>query len=187
MKRFILTLLLFVFAPPAWGEVIINVETRHYGVVGRTKQDIMRSMQHQSPFKKGNSFVPAYTGTDMRYQYVLKQKGNRCSVKDATVLLNLTYMYPKLAQHQSSEIRWWWRDLIKAYTIHEEIHGDISIRWAHELDRELKSIKDLNCSSANQVIQERAKRIYDKLRDEQETYDKITNHGQQQYKYKGPE
>lgn len=187
MRHILLIIFFLLSTSPSWAEVVLTVTTEHYSVLGTTKTTIMRHMQRRSPYKQGQSFVPAYTGTDMSYRYVMIQKGDRCSMQEVKVFLNLTYMYPKLAQHQSSSIRWWWRDIIKEYTIHEEIHGAISTRWAHELDRELRSLKDLPCSSAKEIVETRAKTIYDKMRDEQESYDRITNHGQQQYKYKGPD
>jgi predicted secreted Zn-dependent protease len=186
MKRLILTALILVLAIPAHAEVFLNVITKEYGVTGNSKQDIMRSMQRRAPYKKGKSFVPAYTGTDMKFSYTLMQSGKSCSVKEVKVYLNLTYMYPRLAQHQSSTIRWWWRDIIKKYKIHEEIHGEISTRWAYQLDRELRSLKNMNCPSAQQIVKTRAKHIYAKMRNEQETYDKITQHGIKQHKYQGP-
>lgn len=179
--------LFLLLSSPANAEVILNVVTQHYSLIGTTKQDIMRNMQRHSPYKQGSSFVPAYTGTEMKFSYTLEQRGSLCSVKDPKVFLNLTYMYPKLAQHQTSGIRWWWRDIIKAYTIHEEIHGDISIRWAHELDRVLRSIKDIACPSAQEVIKTKAEQVYTSMRNEQEAYDEVTRHGLQQHKYHGPE
>lgn len=185
--RFLPLLLLILLAVPAKAEVILNVETKHYSLTGTTKQEIMRNMQRHSPYKKGTSFVPAYTGTDMKFRYTLEKRGDRCSMKEATVHLDLTYMYPRLAQHQSSAIRWWWRDIIKAYTFHEEIHGDIAIRWAHELDRVLRSLKNLPCSSAQDIVKAKARQVYEAMRDEQEAYDSITQHGLQQHKYRGPQ
>lgn len=179
--------LIFLLPPPAYAEVILNVVTQHYSLIGTTKQDIMRNMQRHSPYKQGSSFVPAYTGTEMKFNYTLEQRGGLCSVKNPKVTLNLTYMYPKLAQHQTSDIRWWWRDIIKAYTIHEEIHGSISIRWAHELERVLRSIQDIQCASAQDVVKTKAKQVYDAMRNEQEAYDEVTRHGLQQHKYHGPE
>lgn len=187
MRYYLLAAFLFLFVTPAQGEVILNVKTEHYAVPGKTKNDILRNMQQRSHFKIGTSFVPAYTETDIRIQYSLEQRGSRCSTKDVKVILNLTYTYPQLAQYQpSAKIRFWWRDIIKAYTIHEEIHGDISTRWAHELDRELRSLRSLNCSSANEIIQAKYKAIMDNMRDEQEAYDEITQHGNMQHRYKGP-
>lgn len=186
MKSMLITALFFLMALPVAAEVTTTTETDHYNVIGTTKQEIMRHMQRQSPYKKGNSFVPAYTGTNMKFRYVMEERGSRCSVKEVKVILNLTYMYPKLAQHQSSSIRWWWRDIIKAYTIHEEIHGAISTRWAHELDREIRSLKDMPCASAKKIVEAKAKTVFTKMRNEQEAYDKLTNHGLQQHKYKGP-
>jgi len=186
MRRLLPFCLILLLASPAQAEVIINVVTNYYSLIGTTKHDIMRNMHRHSPYKMGLSFVPAYTGTDMKFSYSLEQRGGLCSVKDPKVTLNLTYMYPKLAQLQSSEIRWWWRDIIKDYTTHEEIHGSISTRWAYELDRVLRSLQDIQCASAQDVVKAKAKQVYDALRDEQEAYDEITQHGIRQYNYHGP-
>ncbi|QGY40906.1 DUF922 domain-containing protein [Pseudodesulfovibrio cashew] len=185
MKRISILLLLILFATPAFAEVVEEEIKDYYSIAGVTRTEILRNLQRRAPYKQAGSFVPAFTQTDLKYQIRLKQQGGRCGVDKVTVFLNLTYKYPRLAQHQSTNTRLWWRDIIKHYTIHEEIHGAISRKWAKELDRTLLSLTDLNCETAWQTIKARASYINRQLQKEQQEYDRITEHGQKQYRYKG--
>lgn len=187
MKYIITLILSFSLSLPAQAEVIIIEQEEYYSVNGIGKREILQDMERRAPFKMGNDTYPAYTQTDIKYNYSWENRAGTCNVTDVKVYLNLTYVYPKLVRLQSGSIKWWWKDTMKKYVIHEKIHGDISKRWAHKLDRELRALKELNCGTAKQTIATRAQYIVRKMREKQEEYDRITQHGRLQHKYQGPQ
>lgn len=184
MKRLIISIIFCLLSSPAFAEVILTEQTEYYPVMGQTKNEIIKSMKRRSPYKKGNDYFPAYTQTDIKYEYAWANEGGRCAVYKVKVYLNLTYVYPKLVGSHASNVRWWWRDLMKKYIIHEELHGDISKRSAYNLDRELRSLKSIKCSTAKQTIASRAQYIVRQMKKNQKEYDRITEHGKYQNRYK---
>lgn len=187
MKRTLLTILILLLASPAFAKVTVTVKKEYYSIPGRGKAQISQEMQRRAPYRMGNKYVPAYMKPNLRFKYSLKKKNGRCSTDNVQVYLIVMYKYPRLAQHQSSsKVRFWWKDIMKHYTIHEEIHGSIAIRWAHAIDRELRGLTDMNCDTAKQTIADRANYMVRLMNEEQEEYDRITKHGMQQHKYHGP-
>jgi len=187
MKHILIIISTMLLSIPAWAEVIIIEQDDFYSVNGVGKREILQDMERRAPYKKGNDTYPAYTQTDIKYNYSWENRAGRCNVTDVKVYLTLTYVYPKLVRLQSGSVKWWWKDTMKKYVTHEQIHGDISKRWAHELDRELRALKDLNCGTAKQTIATRAQYIIRQMRKKQEEYDRVTKHGRLQHKYQGPQ
>ena len=185
-QRLLLVVVILLFATPAIAKVLLTEKVEYYSVSGTGKKEITSNLKKHSPHKKGKDYFPAYTQTDIKYEYSWGKKGNRCIVKKVTVRLTLTYVYPRLTSAQSSTVQKWWDDKIKRFVVHENIHGDISKRSAYELDRKLRGLKDLNCKSAKSVIGARAKYIIRQMKKEQKEYDRITQHGIKQHKYRPP-
>lgn len=178
--------LIALTAAPALAEVLLTEKVEYYTVSGTGKKQITASLKKHAPHKKGKDYFPAYTQTDIKYNYTWGKVSGRCAVKKVTVKLNLTYVYPRLTTPQTGPVQKWWDDKIKRFVIHENIHGDISKRSAYELDRKLRKLRNLNCSSAKSVIASKAKYIVNQMKREQKEYDRITKHGINQHKYRPP-
>ncbi|WP_157871220.1 DUF922 domain-containing Zn-dependent protease [Pseudodesulfovibrio piezophilus] len=164
----------------------MSEKTEYYPVHGTGKKAITQSLRKNSPHKKGQNYYPAYTQTDIKYQYTWGNRAGRCSVVKVKVFLTLTYVYPQLSLSQSSQTQTWWNEKVRKFEIHEKIHGNISKRAAHELDRKLRALKGINCSNAKQIITNRARFIIRQMKNSQAEYDRITRHGLEQHKYHGP-
>lgn len=177
---------IILFSTPAIAEVLLTEKIDYYPISGIGKKEITEALKKKAPYRKGKDYYPAYTQTDIKYEYTWGKRAGRCAVKKVKVMLTLTYVYPRLTSAQSRTVQRWWDDKIKRFVVHEGIHGDISKRSAHELDRKLRSLNDLSCSNAKQVIASRAKYIIRQMKKEQAEYDRITGHGLQQHKYRGP-
>lgn len=177
---------LLLLSAPVFAEVVLKEKVDYYPVNGTGKKEIIKNLKKDSPYKKGKDYYPAFTQTDIRYKYSWAQKNGRCQVTQVKVFLTLTYVYPRLARAQSNSVQQWWEKKIARFVIHENIHGDISKRSAYELDRKLRGMKDINCSNAKSVISARAKYIVRQMKKEQAEYDRITNHGIEQHKYRPP-
>lgn len=186
VKLFAIAFFLFFVAAPAFGEVLLTEKVKYYSVGGYGKSEITKNLKKYAPHKKGNDSYPAYTQTDLKYEYSWGKRGSRCTITKVKIYLDLTYVYPKLTQPQSKRTQKWWDEKIRKFEIHEKIHGSISKRSAHELDRKMRSLTDINCSNAKQTIASRAKFILRQMKKAQKDYDRITEHGIKQHKYRGP-
>lgn len=171
---------------PSQAEVRLTEKTQYYSVTGKSKQEISKSIKRNAPHRKGKEYYPAYTQTDIKYTYSWSSLKGRCAVKKIIVFLTLTYVYPRLVDQPSPAVQRWWDDKIKRFIIHEKIHGDISKRAAYELDRTIRSLQNLDCKNAKNIISAKAKSIVKQMKQKQIEYDKITNHGRKQYKYRPP-
>lgn len=186
LPSFILTLLLCtVIASPALAEVILTERNEYYPVSGIGKRAILEDMKLKAPEIKGDDVYPAYTRTDIKYKYTWGRKNGRCDIIKVEVLLSLTYLYPRLAQTQTASVQKWWDDRMAKFVHHEQIHGDISKRAAYELDRKLRSLKNMNCDTAKRTIKKRGDFILQQLKKNQKEYDRITQHGRKQERWHG--
>jgi len=184
MKRLLIITAIILLAIPCRAEVILTTSTEYYPVDGIGKNEILKNLKKEAPQKKGKEYFPAYTQTGIKYEYSWGKRKGRCDVTKATVYLNLTYVYPRLARTQDKRTRTWWEETLKKYEIHEKIHGKISRRSANELDKKLNSLKNLDCNRAKETISARAKYIIRQMRKRQEEYDRVTKHGRKQEKYR---
>jgi len=98
---------------------------------------------------------------------------------------HITYMYPRLANSTGKITHKWWDDQLVKLAIHEKIHGRIAKESARELEGELLKLKDLTCSNVKNAVSNRANFIFRKHKRRQEDYDRLTEHGLKQERYKG--
>lgn len=176
--------LLFLAAPSA-ADTIQTVSTQYYTVKGTNPIAIATDLKKNSPLNKGWNKYSANTRTDIKYSYKWERRGNRCTMKEVKVFLHLTYLYPKLARSVDRRTRNWWKEIVAKLEEHERIHGDISIKAAHELNDALESIQSENCINFKAIVKNRVNRIMKKLKQDQIAYDKLTEHGIKQERNHG--
>jgi len=174
---FVLLLLLLPALAPA--EVTVSTSEDHYIVEGSTRAQISRFYQQRE------SKNAATTRSSFKYSYTWRQKGSMCTVSDVKVHLHLLYTYPRLADSTGQHTAQWWNETLKKLTIHEHIHGDIARDAAKELERELLRIRDVPCSDIKDKVRYRADRVFQDHQRRQEDYDRLTEHGLQQERYRG--
>lgn len=186
MKRLsaaILTLL--VLAAPAAADVVRTESTEYYAVQGTTPAAIYAYLKLHSPLNEGSDSYHANTRTDIKYSYKWARRGNQCTMREVKVILHLTYLYPRLARSVDGETRKWWREYLGKLEEHERIHGEISIKAAHDLNDELETIRTENCTNFKAIVKSRANRIMGRMRRDQAAYDKLTEHGLKQERNRG--
>ncbi|MGL1862025.1 MAG: DUF922 domain-containing Zn-dependent protease [Pseudodesulfovibrio sp.] len=156
MKRLLIFLALILFATPCLAEVIVTEQVDYFAVTGKTPKQIMASIQKSSPRSGKKTFDLAQTRSEFRYEYKGVQNGDRCTVNEVTIYLNLTYIYPRLAvtPKNKSTRRWWAKELV-SYEKHEETHGNISRELANKMHREIQRMDDLNCATRDAEIKRR--------------------------------
>ena len=186
MKRLpaaILTLLLL--AAPATADVVRTVSTEYYTVQGTTPAAIAADLQINAPWDKGLGKHTAVTRTKINIQYKMERRGRNCSARDVKVYLHLTYLYPRLARSVDGETRQWWKEFLTKLEEHELIHGEISTRAAHALSDKLETLTNMDCINFKAIAKNRFNRLMTKLRQDQATYDKLTDHGIRQERNRG--
>ncbi len=108
-----------------------------------------------------------------------------CTINKVTVRIHITYLYPKLAQQTSKAIRQWWDTYMERLTEHELVHGEIALESAHVLDRALNTLKTPNCDNVEKRVKNKFDSIMQKYKKKQKDYDKLTEHGIHQERFKG--
>lgn len=183
-----LTLFLIAFlslTSPSLAEVITTTSTEYYPVLGNTKNEIMKDIKKKSTKVVGKRITVAHQQASIKYKFSWKKQKGKCSVTKTTIKLHITYRFPKLAQTPNLDTRLWWRKFIKNLEKHEFIHGSISKKGAAKIDKELRSTKINDCNNIKEIVEARFQVLAKRLSDEQAAYDKLTDHGIKQERYKG--
>lgn len=186
MKRLLTAILtLLILAAPAAADVVRTVSTEYYTVQGTTPIAIAADLQISSPWDKGLGKHTAVTRTKINIKYTMERRGRDCSIKNVKVYLHLTYLYPKLARSVDGKTYQWWKEFLAKLEEHELIHGEISSRAAHALSDELEALVNVDCINFKAIAKSRFNRIMTKLKQDQTTYDKLTEHGIRQERNRG--
>ena len=186
MKRlFTVLLTLLAMSAPAAADMVKTVNTEYYTVQGTSPAAIYKDLKRNSPLNKGSKTYQAHTRTSIKYQFKWHKRGNACSMKEVTVYLHLTYLYPRLARSVDRKTRNWWKEYLAKLEEHELIHGEISIKAAHALSDTLETMQTEKCADFKAIVKERAQQIMDKLKIDHTAYDKLTEHGLKQERNRG--
>jgi predicted secreted Zn-dependent protease len=106
-------------------------------------------------------------------------------MKQATVFINITYKYPRLADTPNAQTLRWWQAHLDKLAEHELVHGQYALEAAHELDQALNSLSDLDCATVKDVVKALGDATLETLQERQRTYDALTDHGLQQHEHTG--
>lgn len=186
MKRLLITILAALFlAAPAAADVVKTVSTEYYTVKGKSPKAIYEELKRHSPLNEGAQTYQANTRTSIKYNYKWEKRGGKCTMKDATVYLHLTYLYPRLTHSVDRKTRNWWKSFLGKLEEHELIHGEISIKAAHEMSDALEALGTMDCNNFKATVKSRADRIMEKLKKAQVIYDQLTEHGLKQERNRG--
>jgi predicted secreted Zn-dependent protease len=183
MKRLLTILALLLFALPGHAEVRVTASKEYYPVSGLSKNQIMKNIRHQSPIKQDGRTFHAHTRSTMRYEFAWTRQNGRCSMKHATIFLDIIYKYPELSATPDQQTRVWWNAYLKRLEKHEQVHGNIAIEAAHDLDKTLNSLKELDCSTVKDVVKALGEAVMESSRNRQRAYDAVTEHGLKQDAY----
>ncbi|WP_319585126.1 DUF922 domain-containing protein [uncultured Pseudodesulfovibrio sp.] len=181
----VLACALILTAVPARADVVRTVSTEYYMVDGTKPASIVSNLKRNSPLNEGSKTYQANTRTDIRTTYHIEQRGDTCRVVDVVVYLHLTYLYPKLKHSVDFETRKWWRHFYRQLEKHEQIHGEISTKAAHQLSDTLENIKPGDCHIVKSKAKSQARKIMDQMKKDQVGYDALTQHGFKQQRNMG--
>lgn len=184
-RTFLILALLTLFAAPAMAEVVVATRTEHYPVDGLTRKAIAENIKRQSPIALDGRTFQAHTQSSIRYEFSWTRRNGRCAMKQATVFIEITYKYPRLAETPDNETLRWWQEHLDKLAEHELVHGQYALEAAHELDQALNSLSDLDCATVKQVVKALGDATLEVLQERQRTYDALTEHGLQQHEHPG--
>ncbi|NQX93645.1 MAG: DUF922 domain-containing protein [Erythrobacter sp.] len=141
----------------------------YYRVKGETPAEILSSIKRNSPgsIEPGD---PAHATAFSTFNWTMRPNGRRCRIN---LTLELSVVFPRHtnARGLTGRASDWWNRYSKALEKHEAGHWRISSETYPVL---LKALQSGPCSSATT----RGMAVLDDLRDRQEEYDRITNHGE---------
>jgi predicted secreted Zn-dependent protease len=184
-RTFLALTLLALTAAPALAEVIVTTKTEHYPVNGLTHKEIAENIKRQSPIVQDGRTFQAHTQSNIRYEFSWTRRNGRCAMKQATVFINITYKYPRLADTPNAQTLRWWQAHLDKLAEHELVHGQYALEAAHELDQALNSLSDLDCATVKDVVKALGDATLETLQERQRTYDALTDHGLQQHEHTG--
>ncbi|MEF2230705.1 MAG: DUF922 domain-containing protein [Pseudodesulfovibrio sp.] len=179
MRLLPLLALLLLLPAPAPAEVTVSTSEDHYIVEGSTMAQIL------AYYRQREDKYTAYARPHFKYSYTWLQQGGACTVTEVKVHLHILYIYPRLANPTGKFTAHWWDVTLKQLARHEHIHGDISRDAANELEREILTVRGVPCSTIKSVVAARASRVLQDHRRRQQEYDRITEHGLKQERYRG--
>jgi predicted secreted Zn-dependent protease len=175
-------LFLFCLSSSVFAALDVKTEFDYYDIEGHSARDLRRSMRTQAIKEKGKKF-DARTDWNVKWNYRYEPRGADCKVTSMQTSLAVHYLMPRWkGRDQASEkLKQQWDRFYAALLLHEEGHGTIGRRAAEEIDTALQDLgRGLRCSELNTRIQETAKGILEKYREEERNYDKKTRHGKTQ-------
>ncbi len=178
MRTLQILILSLLFAVPALAGVTVSASEDHYIVQGSTVGQIANF------YKQREEKYSAYAQPTFKYNYTWVKHENTCSITEVNIHLHITYVYPHLAGSPGKHTQKWWDNILKKLSVHERIHGEIAKESAHELERELKKIKNIPYSNVKNTVTSQANFIFRKHQQLQEDYDRLTEHGMKQERYK---
>lgn len=182
-RTFLALTLLALTAAPAMAEVVAATRTEHYPVNGLTRKAIAENIKRQSPIVLDGRTFQAHTQSNIRYEFSWTRRNGRCAMKQATVFIEVTYKYPRLAETPDNETLRWWQEHLDKLAEHELVHGQYALEAARELDQALNSLSDLNCATVKEVVKALGDATLEALQERQRTYDALTDHGLRQHEH----
>jgi predicted secreted Zn-dependent protease len=136
-------LLVFASSQAAQAKVIVSEKTKFYTIKGKDGIEITKAML--SGGARNINMRHAIAATASKFDLgdpVIAVKDGKCIVKDATVKLNLTYIYPqwpgKASASKATQAAW--NAFYAELQVHERRHGTISRDAARQLEVALEKL-----------------------------------------------
>ena len=124
----------------AAAKVVVRERTRYYTVSGKTGAQLLASIGRRGSRGAGARHAIATTQIAMQTKVKPVIRGSRCVYANTTVILNLTYRYPrwKGERRASPRVRKAWKQFLARVVAHERNHGRIAKKYAARIDREFR-------------------------------------------------
>ncbi|MBF0531316.1 MAG: DUF922 domain-containing Zn-dependent protease [Deltaproteobacteria bacterium] len=183
MKFFLGLAVILVFTLSAKvipAETRITEQTQYYSIQGLTSNDLYTEMRQHGP-----DGFSANTSWKIRDHYKTRVDGSGCAIPPVTVSVNITYTMPEWVNKSqaSPALQKRWDQYLNRLTVHENGHRDIAVKNAHLIDQKLFGLKASSCGALEDRSKRIADEIFDKTKNENAEYDRVTQHGRTQSAY----
>ncbi|KAK43931.1 MULTISPECIES: DUF922 domain-containing protein [Burkholderiaceae] len=170
------------FASPHDEQVQVAFKMDYYDVAGETWPEVWSSIQ--AGLKREKDLQGRYEGLTS-YSIKLEPEAlvanNTCSSKTAAIAVNLVVKVPRLTTRNLKQGQECWAFYDRSLSDHEEWHVQIAIHDMQALQAKIRSSPNISCEEIVGMV----KQDFQKMVDEQNDYDAITNHGLQQWRAYG--
>lgn len=161
-------------------EPIVNEKLEHYDVSGNCEKDLQHQMKHKGIEWLDGQRYDSLTIWNMMWDYGYAQTPHGCICDSFTVKLNITTRYPRLihTENISQGLIDQWDAYMKNLTIHETGHRDLAVKEASQLSRAVSQLHPATtCAELDKAVHDLCRQRINKLKDDQNEYDVVTNHG----------
>jgi predicted secreted Zn-dependent protease len=147
-------LALAVFASPAAAKPVVKTKYVYYPVSGVDAASLHEAMVRRGPHVDGEN---AYAATEVTASQdgLLEQVGGSCRIQSYELTLDFRIRLPKLkaSAKLSPDVRKRWTTFESFVRKHEDMHRQIWIGCAADLERKIKTIRTRDCDRAKVLAQ----------------------------------
>ena len=139
--RFVVAMMVIaITTEAALARVIVRERTRYYDVDGTTGAQLLASIRRRGSRGAGARHAIATTRVALQLKVKPVIRGSRCVYANTTVVLDLTYRFPRWRgqRRASPRVRSAWKRFLSRIIAHERTHGRIAKKYAAKLDREYR-------------------------------------------------
>ena len=160
----------------------IAVKREYYQIRGETAEALLREMQRKGPSgDTPDDRFYAITRSQSSFRYETLRRGSTCTLTSVGVRTDIVVLLPKWeGENGSDPLAKQWREFIRKLEQHENGHVSISRSGSEKMYLSLKGLPSASCGALKETARSTAKRLSDKVQEENEQYDQMTGHGRSQ-------
>ncbi|MFO0564173.1 MAG: DUF922 domain-containing Zn-dependent protease [Polyangiaceae bacterium] len=159
----------------------IESDTRHedYAIQGSSASALRSDMDRHGP-TDAEGRHDAYTRWNVRWSFPYDRKPNVCGTGDVKVSVTITFVMPDWTPPADApdDLVRRWNAYKKALELHENGHKEHGLAAAKDILSTLRALPaEPDCDGMNRVANAAARRVIDKYKEKDKTYDRDTRHG----------
>jgi predicted secreted Zn-dependent protease len=154
---------------------VINSETNHYIVDGKTVQDIRTDMN-----SKRSGGYDAHTDWWVKWYFYWKDNRINCTLIKVNTVMTVNMMLPELAANglADPDAKQRWDNYYPALLKHENGHRNFGVNAAKAIEKALWAMGSRdNCATLESEANNLARTVLNKYIADEKQYDLDTNHG----------
>ena len=125
-----------VFAAPK-----VTVKTTTFSISGTSGTAIMAALDRKGPKHGFMSRAIAQTRYEMNSEAEWTHRDGWCMVTKPAVVIDITYVYPKLTGPVPSTLQQRWQAFMAGVTRHEKVHGRLAKEMAFAAEKALSKVR----------------------------------------------
>ena len=179
-----MTLALALQSPVVLAEISETLTYTAYRVEANSRQSLLRQLTHTSPIRHGGKTFHAHTTWRVKWQFRWQaETSGNCRIAEVATSLDTRIQLPRLDGGSEQQQEHFQRYL-NALREHELGHHGLGRTAALEVDSQLKALPAMtDCSRLITAANRLAQHIVERYKDEERTYDLVTEHGRMQGAY----